>query len=93
VDQVKTLVSRIEEYLQGNNDIDQEFMLVKFTEFNASSLDIFVYCFTKTTDWTRHLAVKQDVNLRVMELVEELGMGIAFPTRTVHLVKEAEGQA
>ena len=30
------------------------------------------------------------VNLRVMELVEELGMGIAFPTRTVHLVQEAE---
>lgn len=91
VDQVKTLVARIEEYLKSNPDIDQEFMLVKFTEFNASSLDIFVYCFTLTTDWTKHLQVKQDVNLRVMELVEELGMGIAFPTRTVHLVKEAEG--
>jgi MscS family membrane protein len=91
VDQVKTLVARIEAYLKSNPDIDQEFMLVKFTEFNASSLDIFVYCFTVTTDWTRHLQVKQDVNLRVMELVEELGMGIAFPTRTVHLVREAEG--
>jgi len=86
VDQMKTLVSRIEEYLKGNPDIDQEFMLVKFTEFNSSSLDIFVYCFTVTTDWTKHLAVKQDVNLRVMELVEELGMEIAFPTQTVHLV-------
>ena len=83
---MQSLVRRIEEYLKGSEHIDQEFMLVKFTEFNASSLDIFVYCFTKTTDWTKHLQVKQDVNLRVMELVEELGMGIAFPTRTVHLV-------
>jgi MscS family membrane protein len=87
-DQMATLVQNIEAYLQGNADIDQEFMLVKFTKFNDSSLDIFVYCFTVTTDWTRHLAVRQDVNLKIMSLVEDLGMGIAFPTQTVHLVEE-----
>lgn len=90
VDQVSGLVTRIEEYLKSNSDIDQEFMLVKFTTFNDSSLDIFVYCFTVTTDWTRHLSVKQDVNLKVMSLVEEMGMGIAYPTQTVHLVGEEE---
>jgi MscS family membrane protein len=90
VDQVRGLVARIEEYLKSNSDIDQEFMLVKFTTFNDSSLDIFVYCFTVTTDWTKHLSVKQDVNLKIMSLVEEMGMGIAFPTQTVHLVDESE---
>ena len=91
VDQVRTLVQRIEEFLKGNPDIDQEFMLVKFTDFNASSLDLFIYCFTVSTDWTKHLAVKQDVNLKIMEMVEELGMSIAYPTRTVHLVDESDG--
>ena len=90
VDQVSGLVTRIEEYLKSNSDIDQEFMLVKFTTFNDSSLDIFIYCFTVTTDWTKHLSVKQDVNLRIMSLVEEMGMGIAYPTQTVHLVGEGE---
>lgn len=90
VDQVTGLVERIEGYLKSNADIDQEFMLVKFTTFNDSSLDIFIYCFTVTTDWTKHLAVKQDVNLKIMSLVEEMGMGIAFPTQTVHLVDENE---
>ncbi len=88
VEQVETLVQNIEKYLKGNKDIDQEFMLVKFTTFNDSSLDLFIYCFTVTTDWTLHLSVKQDVNLKVMGLVEELGMGIAYPTQTVHLVGE-----
>ena len=64
-------------------------MLIKFTTFNDSSLDIFVYCFTVSTDWAEHLSVRQDVNLRLMELVEEMGMSVAFPTRTVHLVGEA----
>jgi MscS family membrane protein len=88
VEQVRSLVGAIEEYLKGNRDIDQEFMLVKFTTFNDSSLDIFVYCFTVSTDWTEHLRVRQEVNLRLMELVEERGMSVAFPTRTVHLVEE-----
>ena len=91
VDQVRNLVRNIEEYLRNNPDIDQEFMLVKFTEFNASSLDLFIYCFTASTDWTKHLSVKQDVNLRIMEMVEEMGMSIAFPTQTIHLV-EAEAE-
>ena len=92
VAQVRGLVERIEEYLRANPDIDQEFMLVKFTEFNASSLDLFIYCFTCSTDWTKHLSVKQDVNLRIMELVEEMGLSIAYPTQTVHLAEaEARG--
>jgi MscS family membrane protein len=90
VDQVKGLVAGIEDYLKGNSDIDQEFMLVKFTDFNASSLDLFVYCFTVTTDWTKHLSVKQDVNLKIMEMVEEMGMSIAYPTQTVHLIDESD---
>ena len=93
VQQVSTLVEKIETYLKGNPDIDQEFMLVKFTDFNDSSLDLFVYCFTASTDWTKHLSVKQDVNLRIMELVEEMGMSIAFPTQTLHLVEEKEAEA
>jgi len=88
--QMETLVSNIETYLKNNSDIDQEFMLVKFTKFNDSSLDVFIYCFTVTTDWTKHLAVRQDVNLKVMSLVEDLGMGIAFPTQTVHLIEEGQ---
>ncbi len=88
VEQVETLVGNIEKYLHANPDIDQEFMLVKFTTLNDSSLDLFIYCFTKTTDWTQHLSIRQDVNLSVMSLVEELGMSIAYPTQTLHLVEE-----
>lgn len=88
VDQVQRLVENIEGYLKNNTDIDQEFMLVKFTAFNDSSLDLFVYCFTVTTDWTQHLAVRQDVNLKIMQMVEELGMSIAYPTQTIHMAQD-----
>ena len=59
--------------------------MVKFTDFGASSLDILVYCFTVTTDWVEHLQARQDVQLTIMDILEELGLEVAFPTRTVHL--------
>ncbi len=91
VQQIKDLVEAIENYLHANEDIDQEFMLVKFTDFSSSSLDLFVYCFTVSTDWTKHLSVKQEVNFSVMKLVEDMGLSIAYPTQTVHLVSDQEG--
>jgi len=71
VDQVRELVQGIEAYLKAHAGIDQEFMLVKFTDFGPSSLDLFVYCFTASTDWTEHLAVKQEVNLALMQMVQD----------------------
>jgi len=89
-DQMRLLVQQIEDYLRANSDINQEFVMVKFTEMGASSLDILVYCFTVTTDWVKHLQARQDVQLAVMDLVEGMGLGIAFPTQTLHLVDESE---
>ena len=77
--------SRFTEYLDNHPGIHQEFKLVKFTDFSESSLDIFLYYFTVTTDWTEHLSLRQEVNLEIMTILENLGLAIAFPTRTVHL--------
>ena len=52
--------------------------------------DILAQYVARTKDWAEHLRVRQDVNLRLMGLVEEMGLQIAFPTRTVHLVGGAE---
>lgn len=87
-DQMRSLVERVEGMLVAKPGIDQDFMLVKFTTFGASSLDLFVYCFTATTDWTEHLQMRQEVNLAVMDIVAELGLAIAFPTQTVHVVRD-----
>ena len=77
-DQMREAVRRIEDYLRGNPAINQEFLMVKFTDFGASSLDILVYCFTATTDWVEHLQARQDVQLTIMDILEELGLEVGF---------------
>ena len=84
-DQMRAAVAAIEAFLRDNPSIDQEFLMVKFTDFGPSSLDIMVYCFSVTTQWVEHLQVRQDVQLAIMDILTGLGMEIAYPTRTVHL--------
>jgi MscS family membrane protein len=60
-------------------------MMVNFNEFSDSSVDFFVYCFTKTTQWVKFHEVKQEVMLRIADIIESNQAQIAFPTSTIHL--------
>jgi MscS family membrane protein len=48
-------------------------------------MDFFIYCFTRTTRWAEYHGVKQDVLLQVLNIIDNHGAQIAFPTSTVHL--------
>ena len=67
-------------------------LIVNFVQFAASSLDIMVYTFTTTTNWVEFHEVKQDVMLRIADIVASHGAEMAFPTRTLHMVGQGEGE-
>ncbi len=72
--------------LQAHAEIDAvQTLIVNFNEFADSSLNFFIYTFTKTTVWIRYHEVKQDVLLKVAEIIARHGAEIAFPTRTLHV--------
>lgn len=79
------LVQDFRDILREDEGVNQEFILVNFIEFGASSLDILVYYFTKTTAWLEHMDVRERINLKIMRAVEARGSSIAFPTRTLYL--------
>ncbi|MDY0261436.1 mechanosensitive ion channel family protein [Syntrophotalea acetylenica] len=83
--QMRRAVSRIRDMLASHPAIQQDFFLVNFNDFGASSLDIMVYCFTTTTVWEEYLAARQDICLKIMDILDELGLEIAFPSHSVYL--------
>jgi MscS family membrane protein len=87
--QMREAVAGIQQVLRTHPEVDQEFFLVNFTDFGASSLDIMVYYFTSTTVWNDYLRIREDVNLKIMDLLESRGLSVAFPTRTVRMEWEA----
>lgn len=84
-DQIETLIDELRHVLRLEERINQDFWVVNFSGFGPSSLDIFIYCFTNTTEWTEFLQVRQDVLLEFMRAVNKLDLDFAFPTQTVHL--------
>ena len=80
------VVDEVREMLRNHDEIDAEkTLMVNFNEFADSSVDFFIYCFTKTTQWVKFHQIKQDVMLRVAEIIEANHAEIAFPTSTIHL--------
>lgn len=72
--------------LEQHPEIDAtQTLIVNFNAFAPSSLDFFIYTFTKTTNWVHYHEVKQDVLLRVVEIISSHGAEIAFPTSTLHI--------
>ena len=86
VGRVQPIVDEVRAMLESHPGIDpDEFLMVHFNAFAPSSLDFFVYAFTRTRAWDEYHAVKQDVLLKVNDVIERHGAEIAFPTTTVHL--------
>ena len=83
--QMEEAVEGIKQIIKEDSDFDHTFYMVHFTDFGAYSLDIFIYCFTKTTVWDEFLAVREGFNLKIMQLLEEMGVEIAYPTQTICL--------
>ncbi|MCP4980250.1 MAG: mechanosensitive ion channel family protein [Gammaproteobacteria bacterium] len=80
------IVAEVEAMLKGHDEIDAgNTMIVNFNEFSDSSVDFFIYCFTKTTQWVKFHQVKQDVMLRIASIIEANNAEIAFPTSTIHI--------
>jgi len=67
-------------------------LLVYLDALGNSSIDILIYCFSKTVDWEGWLQVKQDVIFRCCAIVEANGLSIAFPSQTLYLRQDG-GQA
>jgi MscS family membrane protein len=86
VDKLPAIVEEVKAMLLAHDEIDQDqTMIVNFNSFAPSSLDFFVYTFTRTTKWIKYHEVKQDVLFRISEIITRHGAEIAYPTSTLHI--------
>tara|TARA_B110000046_G_scaffold184857_2_gene224559 strand:+ start:690 stop:1784 length:1095 start_codon:yes stop_codon:yes gene_type:complete len=89
INSMDAIVAQVTTMLLAHPDIDaSQTMIVNFNKFSASSVDFFIYTFTKTTDWIDFHRIKQDVLLKVADVVAANSAEIAFPTSTVHIANE-----
>lgn len=88
VDQLKRIRDGIEAYIHGSDDFvppDLASTFVRIDSFGASSINIMVYCFTRTTKWGAWLEVKERLACELIDVVEGAGSSFAFPSTSLYV--------
>lgn len=92
-DKLAIVVEDIRSMLQNNAKIDQsQSLLVYFDAFADSSLNIMVYCFTKTTVWADWLEAQQEIYLKIIKIVHSHGADFAFASETLYMQPSGENK-
>jgi len=83
---VNKITEEVKNMLRTHDEIDEkQTLIVNLNKFSESSVDFFVYTFTKTTDWIKFHEIKQEILLTIAEIIENNNSEIAFPTSTIHI--------
>jgi len=62
--------------------------LVYMDEFADSSINILIYCFSRSVVWQEWLAVKEDVMYKIAEILKKYDLDFAYPALTIHQAKD-----
>ncbi|MDL5055221.1 mechanosensitive ion channel family protein [Oscillatoria laete-virens NRMC-F 0139] len=84
-EQMEELLTRMRKLLREHPGVHQQFIMVRFTDFDESSLGILVYYFTKSVKWDEHLGVREEINLSFMRMIRDMGLSFAFPSRSLYV--------
>jgi MscS family membrane protein len=83
---MEEIIRKVKDMLINHPEVDTDkTLIVNLVSFAPSSLDFFIYTFTKTTNWIYFHEVKQDILLKVLAIINEEGAQTAYPTSTIHL--------
>lgn len=87
-DQLRWILAETRRLIFSHPMIGPDGARVRFVNFGASSLDFEIFCYVKTTDFATFVTVREDVFLRLMDIVAASGSGFAFPSQTLYLGRD-----
>ena len=87
--QIKKIVEEIQNMIDEHPMTNQDGR-VRFMEFGGSSLDIMVIFYVDSADWDDFINTKEDINYKIMEIVEKHNSSFAFPSRSIYIEKKGD---
>ncbi len=85
---IEAFCEGIRELIRAHPFTRKDYFHVYLNGFSASSLDIMLYCFVETPDWSMELREKHRLFADILRLADRLGVEFAFPTQSLHVVPE-----
>ena len=86
-DEMRAVLAGIRTLLERDRRIEKDSIRVRFLGFGASSLDVEVFAYILTVDYSFFLEVQEELFLRIMDVVQDAGTRIALPAQTTYLAQ------
>lgn len=83
-EQMRLVLMKIKELLLAHTMVYNEPARVRFVGFGATGLNVDIFAYVRCSDYSDYLAVLEDLNLRLMDIFQEVGTGIALSSQAVY---------
>ena len=87
-DQMRCVLAEIRRLLYSHPKVETASVRVRLTEFRVSAFNVESVCYILTRDFNEFAAVREDLLLRMMEVVRESGTNFALPSQTLYLGRD-----
>ncbi len=88
-EQMRYVLAKTREMLLGHPKVTPFDLRVRFRDLGEYALNIEIFAYTRTNKFSEYWAIREDLNLRIMDIVKEAGTGFAFPSQTAYLGRDA----
>jgi len=88
-DQLRYLLAEVRRLLYEHPKVESDTARIRFASFDASALSLEIFSYILTRDWAEFTAIREDLLLRIMDIVEKSGSGFAFPSQTVYFSRDS----
>jgi MscS family membrane protein len=82
---LRSVLSEIRRVLSENPKIETRTIRVRLSELTASALNVELFCYVLTREYNEFAAVREEVLLNIMNLVEDSGASLASSSQTLYL--------
>lgn len=83
IEKVKKVQSRIKEMLKQHDDIIDDTIIVRFDNITDNGINLMVYSYTNSIDYTSFLEEKEKINFKIMQILREENVELAYDTKTI----------
>ncbi|MBV1875187.1 MAG: mechanosensitive ion channel family protein, partial [Cycloclasticus sp.] len=85
-DKIEAFCEGVRELIRLHPYMRKDYFHVYLNSLGASSLDVLIYVFWETPDWSTELRERQRFLLDILRLAKAQQIDMAFPTQTLHLL-------
>lgn len=88
-DQLRYLLAEIRRMLYEHPKVESDSARIRFASFDTSALNLDIFSYVLTRDFAEFTAIREDLLLRIMDIVEKSGTGFAFPSQTLYFSRDS----